>query len=104
VIIGHSERRQFYGDTDESVSSKVHTALSAGLSPIVCVGETKAEREAGRTLEVVGRQLAGSVAERVELDLAAFVAREAESGLPEQRLEADLVRSIHVDISSTRGG
>jgi triosephosphate isomerase len=56
VILGHSERRQFFGETDEGVSRKTGAALAHGLTPIVCVGETLAEREAGRTLEVVERQ------------------------------------------------
>jgi triosephosphate isomerase len=62
VIVGHSERRQFFGETDESVRKKVGAALAAGLRPIVCVGELLAEREAGRTLEVVGRQVRGGLA------------------------------------------
>jgi triosephosphate isomerase len=57
VIIGHSERRQFFGETDESVAQKVASAQASGLIPIVCVGETLEEREAERTLEVIGRQL-----------------------------------------------
>ena len=57
VIIGHSERRQFFAETDESVRAKTAASLKAGLLPIVCIGETLAEREAGRTLEVVNRQL-----------------------------------------------
>ena len=57
VIIGHSERRQLFGETDEGVREKTAAALAAGLRPIVCVGETLAEREAGHTLEVVFRQL-----------------------------------------------
>ena len=49
VIIGHSERRQFFGETDEGVNMKVKAALAAGLTPILCVGELLAEREAGKT-------------------------------------------------------
>jgi triosephosphate isomerase len=62
VIIGHSERRQFFGETDESVNWKVKAALSAGLTPIMCVGELLAEREAGKTEEVLGRQFREGVA------------------------------------------
>ncbi|HEX6303972.1 MAG TPA: triose-phosphate isomerase [Anaerolineales bacterium] len=57
VIIGHSERRQYFGETDENVNRRVKAALAHGLIPIVCVGETLEEREAGRTEEVVSRQM-----------------------------------------------
>ncbi len=57
VIIGHSERRQFYGETDISVNQKTKAALDAGLTAIVCVGEMLAEREAGQAESVVKRQL-----------------------------------------------
>ncbi|MEO6573538.1 MAG: triose-phosphate isomerase [Polyangiaceae bacterium] len=57
VLVGHSERRQYFGETDASVAEKTTAALAAGLVPIVCVGETLAEREAGKTLEVVRRQV-----------------------------------------------
>ena len=56
VIIGHSERRQYFGETDESVNKRTLKALEAGLKPIICVGETLAEREKGKTDEVVTRQ------------------------------------------------
>jgi triosephosphate isomerase (TIM) len=61
AIVGHSERRQFHGETDEEVALKAQRALSAGITPIVCVGETLAEREAGKTEEVVKRQLAAVI-------------------------------------------
>ena len=57
VIIGHSERRTYFGETDETVNKKTAAARTAGLIPIVCVGETLAEYESGRTAEVVSRQI-----------------------------------------------
>ena len=61
VIIGHSERRQFYGDTDASVNQKTKAALAAGLTPIVCVGESLTEREAGNAENVVRDQVIKSL-------------------------------------------
>lgn len=61
VILGHSERRADHGETDATVRAKALAARAAGLCAIICVGETLADREAGRTLTVVGAQLAGSV-------------------------------------------
>ena len=61
VILGHSERRAGYGETDLVVAAKVDAALRAGLEPIVCVGETLEEREAGKALEIVTRQVRGSL-------------------------------------------
>ncbi len=61
AIVGHSERRQYHGETDVLVAAKAQRALATGITPIVCVGETLAEREAGRTEEVVKRQLAAVI-------------------------------------------
>ena len=61
VIIGHSERRQFYGETDETVQKKVNAALAESLTPIVCMGEVLDEREAGRTEQVLQRQFEGGL-------------------------------------------
>ena len=61
AIVGHSERRQYHGETDKSVALKAQRALAAGITPIVCVGETFAEREMNHTEEVVKRQLAAVI-------------------------------------------
>ena len=61
AIVGHSERRQYHGESDELVAAKTAIALANGITPIVCVGETLAEREAGHTAEVVKRQLAAVI-------------------------------------------
>jgi triosephosphate isomerase (TIM) len=61
AIVGHSERRQYHGETDATVAAKAQRALAAGITPIVCVGETLAERDAGKTEEVVKRQLAAVI-------------------------------------------
>jgi triosephosphate isomerase len=62
VILGHSERRHILGETDAAINKKVHAALSAGLVPILCVGELLSEREAGQTMAVIRRQFDGSLA------------------------------------------
>ena len=62
VIIGHSERRAYFGETDETVNKRTQAALSVGLVPVVCVGETLEENEAGQTSAVVGRQMRDGLA------------------------------------------
>lgn len=62
VIIGHSERRQYFGETDETVLKRTVAALEAGLKPIVCVGERLEDREAGRTNDVLSGQFSGGIA------------------------------------------
>lgn len=66
VIVGHSERRADHGETDVDVMQKTIAALAQGLSAIVCVGETRAEREQGLATDVVARQLAGSLPEEID--------------------------------------
>ena len=73
VILGHSERRHLLGETDEFIQQKVLAALSAGLQPIVCVGELLEEREAGRTRDVIARQFRGSLADVDEQQIQATV-------------------------------
>jgi len=63
VIVGHSERRKYFGETDETVNRRLKAALARGLRPIMCVGETLEEREAGRTEEVLLRQVRGGLAD-----------------------------------------
>jgi triosephosphate isomerase len=61
VIVGHSERRQYHGETDSAVESKARAGWRAGLNAIICVGETQAERDGGRAFDVVAEQLSGSI-------------------------------------------
>lgn len=73
VIIGHSERRQDHAETDANVNRKIKAALASGLKPIVCVGETLAEREAAKTEEVLARQFGGGVAGLTPSDLSRII-------------------------------
>jgi triosephosphate isomerase (TIM) len=73
VIIGHSERRQYFGETDETVNKRVKAALEIGLNPIVCIGETLEENQAGKTAEVVSRQVRGGLADLTPEDGAKLV-------------------------------
>jgi triosephosphate isomerase (TIM) len=61
AIIGHSERRQFFGETDDTVNRKIRAAVSAGLVPVMCVGESEAERDAGQTLSILDKQVKGGL-------------------------------------------
>ena len=73
VILGHSERRQYFGETDETVNKRARAVVGAGLTPILCVGELLAEREGNRTLEVVERQVAGALKGFGAAEVAGFV-------------------------------
>lgn len=72
VIVGHSERRSDHGESNVFVKAKAEAALRAGLTPIICVGEIREEREAGKALEVVGEQLAGSLPETGDSFVVAY--------------------------------
>ncbi len=76
AIVGHSERRQYFGETDETVNQRAKAAIAAGITPIICVGESLAEREAGETENVVSRQteaaLSGIAAEDVKKLVIAY--------------------------------
>ncbi len=73
VIIGHSERRQFFGETNETVNKRTKAALKHGLKPIVCVGENLAEREAGRTFDVIRDHVMGSLSGFTKEDMLKIV-------------------------------
>ena len=76
VILGHSERRQYHAETDQKINAKAKVALAKGLLPIICVGETLAERESGKTEQVVGTQIDGTLngfsSEMIEQSVVAY--------------------------------
>ena len=73
VIIGHSERRQYFGETDETVNKKIQAAITAGLIPVFCVGETEDEREAGQTFSVLDKQVKKGLEGKFAEDLRTLV-------------------------------
>ncbi|MEO8225560.1 MAG: triose-phosphate isomerase [Gammaproteobacteria bacterium] len=108
VIVGHSERRALFGDTDERVAAKAIAALRAGLVPILCVGETLAERDTGQTLPVVNRQLEAvfRTLERTGLPMTArrllVVAYEPVWAIGTGRTATpDQAQKVHADIRAT---
>jgi triosephosphate isomerase (TIM) len=110
VIIGHSERRQFFGETNETVNKKIKAALKHGLTPIICVGENLQEREANNTFKVIQNHIQGSLNEIIEQDLLkTVIAYEpvwaigtGKTATPEQAQEVhkyirDLLRKMYSD-------
>ena len=73
IILGHSERRQFFGETDEGVAQKARSAHDQGLTPIICVGELLADREAGRTMQVVAQQVKVGISKLSAAELASSI-------------------------------
>jgi triosephosphate isomerase len=107
VIIGHSEQREYFGETDETVNKKMNAALEAGLQPIICVGETLAERKGGQMEQVVETQTRGGFAglskEQAQLCTIAYepvwAIGTGETATPEQADEAHaFIRKIVADI------
>lgn len=108
VILGHSERRQYFGETDETVNKRVLAAQKHGIIPIVCVGETLEEYEAGKTAEVVKRQTLGALA-GVEAEFApslviayepvwAIGTGKASSGENAQHVHGQVIRQVLVEL------
>lgn len=111
VIVGHSERRQLFGESDAQVAAKFAAVKAAGMTPILCVGETLEERDAGRTEDVVGRQL-GKVLEKNSFEKAVLAYEPVwaigtgRNATPEQAQEvhAFLRRKISLETAIIYGG
>lgn len=73
VIVGHSERRQFFGETNETVNKRTKVVLANGMTPIVCVGEVLAERESGKTMDIVSTQVKGALADLTDEQVAGLI-------------------------------
>jgi triosephosphate isomerase len=73
AIIGHSERRQYFGETDETVNKRIKAAIAAGLIPVFCIGETESERESGKTFSVLDKQVKDGLKDRVVDELGTLV-------------------------------
>lgn len=101
VILGHSERRADHHETDATVAAKTEAALRAGLTPIICVGESLAQREAGETLAVIGAQLAGSLPDALASE-AFVVAYEPIWAIGTGKVATtDQIADVHVAIRDT---
>jgi triosephosphate isomerase len=108
VIIGHSERRQYFGETDESVNKKLRAALAHGLTPIVCVGETGEQRNAGQTQDVLRRQVRGALVD-ITLPESAVIAYEPVwaigTGVAATAQDAnDAIGFIRAEVAALQGG
>lgn len=104
VIVGHSERRQFHGETDAMVRAKAEAALRAGLLPIVCVGETRGQRDAGETMAVIAAQLDGSLPDVADFAVAYEPVWAIGSGeTPRPKDVADVHGLIRVRLQSRYG-
>jgi triosephosphate isomerase len=108
AIIGHSERRQYFGETDETVAKKIAATLAGGLTPIVCVGETGAEREAGQMQAVLRRQVQGALSS-IDLPATAIIAYEPVwaigTGVAATAQDAnDAIGFIRGELASLKGG
>ncbi|HXQ22886.1 MAG TPA: triose-phosphate isomerase [Candidatus Acidoferrales bacterium] len=113
VIIGHSERRQYFGETDETVAKKVGSAQAHGLTPVMCVGETLEQREAGQTLAVIDRQLRGGLLKREAAAIASVVVAyepvwaigTGKVATPEQAQDVHaFIRRVLVELGGARAG